>query len=498
MSEVPVQALEKAISTRFKEGDITAEGLPARIEESEFVHRDIRLPKKCPESRCSAPIRDSDIDRSAERIHTLCEGGLRGTHEISQDLSKWTYYPIDWENVLKVVSEALGRTLRSVTQDSLPRFVEGYTDDGIRIVVLGGVRDIERVTMEVFAESLKTDTRTLLLVLDETIEPYLEVQSLFATGSLVYTAPFSMLEDSAEYISKPIETMSSIQELEDRILEEHLDSETHHVVKKVNSNPRYILTELNHMRLLRKNKELPRSSGTRLEEVGHAALSTIASTYPDAGGESDRGKNLPDILFKLPQISDPDGKYDPVLGIVDAKSGDDANFGSEPIDGKHDDYLSRARRQTDATQIAHVFIVNEIDGQQELDFYDRIKKEYEKSDNDECMVVFYADALSLLLDALLTVTTRNEIQLVGGDFGQVLYPLFVSEAFNETDVSSVTRDVAQNQPEYDQEYASRDDLLVITTDVVKQRILQYVEASGEVESDLEDYFKDQSILSEGY
>ncbi|RDZ89102.1 hypothetical protein DEQ92_23060, partial [Haloferax sp. Atlit-6N] len=139
---------------------------------------------------------------------------------------------------------------------------------------------------------------------------------------------------------------------------------------------------------------------------------------------------------------DPDNKYSTVGGIVDTKSGDEANFGDEETEGKHTEYLSRARRHLDTEYLSHIFVVNEIDGQQEIAFFDKMADSYNSNEN---MVVWYVDALAMLLEVALTVNLRNELQLVGGDFQKLFYPFFVTEAYKQTSVSGITRKVGQSQ-----------------------------------------------------
>jgi len=256
--------------------------------------------------------------------------------------------------------------------------------------------------------------------------------------------------------------------------------------------------------MLRVNKELPQNSGTRLEEVGYAALSSLTPTYPDAGGEDDRGIELPDMVFKITEIGpDPDNKYTTVGGVVDAKSGDEGDFASEETEGKHTEYLSRARRHLNADNISHVFIVNEIDGKKDIEFFDKMDDYYNSNEN---LVIWYVDALAMLLEVALKANLRNEMQLIGGNFEKIFYPFFVTEAFNQTDVSGITREVGQQveegigkvQKEYDEEYQKRPRLHVITTDVVEERILNFANSQGEVEKGLAEYFRKSSILAEGY
>jgi hypothetical protein len=280
-------------------------------------------------------------------------------------------------------------------------------------------------------------------------------------------------------------TIDQIRNVEKQVIQQHIEDH-HPVVYRVNSNPRYILTELNQMRLLRLSGELPPFSGTRLEKIGESTFSHLFATHPEAGGENDRGANLPDSIFYISDHSLPPD-YDTILGIVDTKSGNKANFGSETIEGKHDGYLQRGRRQAvPADCRAHIFLILEFDGQQEIDFYDEMSTFYRDC---EYMVIFTAEALALVMAAYLSHTIANELTLIDGTFHTAIYPFFHKEEYRDANLASITRVVGQQQETYDKEYMQREGLLIITQDVVKQRLQDCVESPGEIDNLLSTYYQ---------
>jgi hypothetical protein len=500
MSRTSLDTVAEGIRLRLREGELSEEVLPTSLIGTKYVNAELKAPQRCP--KCRGQLRSKEKKESEQVFRTRCTGRYGEKHDEIVSFEEWKFFDLQWKPVMQRVAAELDRNLEHVEPQSLPSSVHGVTEDGLRISIIGG-RNPKREATSVYIHALRENQPTLLLVPDEEIDSYLEMQSLFTTGSLVYTVPLSMLGADSEYLENPVNAMEQIQDLE-KELARNLDKQSHKVVGRIYSNPRYMLTELNHMRLLRRNKELPQSSGTRLEEVGYAAFSTLTPTYPDAGGEDDRGDELPDLIFKITGISpDPDNKYATVGGVVDAKSGDDADFGSEETEGKHTEYLGRARRHLDVRYISHVFVVNEIDGKKDIEFFDKMDEHYNSNEN---LVIWYVDALAMLIKMALTTNLRNEIQLVGGDFQKVFYPFFVTDAFKQTSVSGITREVGQQvedgpgkvQRAYNEEYRERPRLHVITTDVVEERIRTFAKAQGEVERDLAEYFREPSILSEGY
>lgn len=329
----------------------------------------------------------------------------------------------------------------------------------------------------------------LLITPEQSISDLLEIQALFAAGNLIYTTPFTMLTEPDE-VRASLQTVTDIQSLEREFLSRQSGDE-HSIVWQANSNPRYILTELNQMRLLRLAGELPQSSGTRLEKLGESVFSHLFVTYPEAGGEDDRGSNLPDSVFYISDYALPDS-YNSILGIVDTKSGKNASFGTEPVEGKHDEYLERGRRQSVAAEnLAHIFVILEFDGQQEIEFYDQMAEKYQ---DGEYMIIFTAEALAMIMTAYLSHTLSNGIKLVEGDFQTTIYPLFNKDRFQEADLAGITREVGKNQPQYDDAYKQRDSLLIVTKEVVEQRLRNCINSPSEVEHILSSYYREMATI----
>ena len=476
MNEEIVEALDDLLtvedgSTRFREDDVSSQ-----LVNSAYLEKQFSGPTRCPiHPECKA---NCDWEKEAEELHVVCDKG----HEGTVPLENYNFYGIQFRNILEAVAEDIGDSLQYFDDSNLPRHVTGGLENGCNLFLVVSPADYEKAINEICVESLSEGIPAILITPENSIKDLLEIKSLFSAGNMIYTVPFTMLSESEE-IASSLSTIKDIQELERKILEEQKGE--HPVIYRVNSNPRYILTELNHMRMLRLAKELPRHSGDRLEKVGESAFSHLFVTYPETGGEDNRGSNLPDILFYISNTALPDG-YEPILGIVDTKSGKDASFGSEPIEGKHTEYLRRGRRESvSAETLAHVFVILDFDGQQEIDFYDEMEQHYEE---DECMVIVTAEALSLMLAAYLAHTVSNELKLVHGNFQTVIYPFFNHESFMNAGLSNITRNVGRDQSGYDTNYQERNGLLIITEEVVKRRIENCVESPNEVENILERYF----------
>jgi hypothetical protein len=476
MKEETVDALDTVLtlekgSTSFRRDDI-----PDALIDTEFVAEEFRPPTRCPVREWCDAYCDSEIQD--DEVFVQCDDD----HEGLLSIEEHRFYSLQLEKILEVFAESIDRSLASFDESHLPRYISGELDDSTNLYLIVSPAEYEATVNKICMETLQEESPALLITPEKSIKDLLEIQALFSSGNLIYSVPLTEVSNSEE-IQGSLERMDAIQEMEQQILREQ--GGEHSVVYRVNSNPRYILTELNHMRLLRLAKELPQHSGTRLEKVAESAFSHLFVTYPESGGEDDRGSNLPDILFYVSESVLPDG-YEPILGVVDAKSGKDAKFGSEPVEGKHTEYLKRARRQSvSPDQIAHTFVVLDFDGQQEIDFYDEMSEKYTEN---EYMIVVTAEALSLIMAAYLSHTVSNELELVKGNFQSMIYPFFHQDSFIEAGLSEITRSVGQNPDEYKRRYQERPGLMIITQEVVEERIQEFVESPNDVQRILESYF----------
>jgi hypothetical protein len=420
------------------------------------------------------------VEEGEDVLQVVCDAG----HEQELPVDEYTYYDIDFEQVIRDVAGHLDLEVADFDDSSLPRFVSVGSEDGISIYLIGSPSAYEKTVYEICMETIQDDTPALLITPEGRVDELLDIQSVFAGGNLIYSIPFTMLTEADE-IEGSLETIQGIQDLEQRIVREELD-DAHDVIVQANSNPRYILTELNHMRLLRLAGEIEQHSGTRLEKVGESAFSHLFATYPESGGEDDRGSNLPDSVFYISDQGLPE-EYDSILGIVDTKSGADADFRSESVEGKHDEYLRRGRRESVAAEnVAHIFVILDFDGQQELDFFDEMAEHYR---DGEYMVIFTAEALSMVMAAYLAHTLSNELSLVTGNFRTAIYPFFDPASFRDAGLGEITREVGQNQDSYDQAYLQREDLLIVTEEVVRQRLEDCMDSPADIETIFSDFYR---------
>jgi hypothetical protein len=477
VTEEAVEALSELLTLDNPATSFSETEIPEALLGSRFVESEVRAPSVCPDRLCREHC--TVVERKESHLKIECDDG----HESEIPISEQTFHDVDYREVLDLVSEISQLDLTEVSSE-LPRYIHGSTEQGVNIYLVVDPSDYHGTVNEICVDTLSTDSPALLISPGEEIKNLLDHKALFSSGNLIYSVPFSLLEKEQE-IRRSLTTIEDIQEVERGLLDRFEDDDG--LVRKVNSNPRYILTELNHMRLMRLAGELPQHSGTRLEKVAESAFGHLFATKMDAGGEDDRGKNLPDSVFYVSADVLPEG-YDSIIGVADEKSGKDAGFGDESVEGKHENYVKEARDQSVAAdKIAHTFVVLDFDGHQDIDFFDRMSEVYE---DGEHMVVFTAEALAMILSAYLSYTVSNELSLVKGNFQTVIYPLFDPERFNDPDLglSEKVRE-AGDQEAYSEEYRKRSDLLIVTTEVVEKLIKHYSDSPQEVGRIFEVYLK---------
>jgi hypothetical protein len=214
-------------------------------------------------------------------------------------------------------------------------------------------------------------------------------------------------------------------------------------------------------------------------------------TQPERGGEADSGANLPDNVFYLwEEGSYGHIDYEPILGLVDTKSGQEANFGQEKVRGKHDDYVKGARKISfKHGSVGHIFLILDIDGQQEIKFYDRMQDDYEEN---MYMIVLTLDALITIFSAYLSSVVSNELKLNAASFNRAIYPLFHRDTYNSEPfehLRRVFREVGQQPEEYRMKLLERPGLMVINRDVVIEHFNTLIEGPTELEEILNRYFQ---------
>ncbi|WP_254810778.1 hypothetical protein [Natronosalvus amylolyticus] len=469
-----------AVITRGK--PVPVEKVPDPLEPGEYIVERVQEPTTCPKCEEGIVIVDDTDDRFEIRCHN-------NHFETIPTADRLRYAP-DLNQVLATVADDLNLTLTSFDGQSLPRFAQAETAHGTLLYLIYAPRNYCDTVKQIYEDAIERGQPALLITPQDEITDIVELQFLFSVGHLVQAVPFSKLDNPA-LLKQTLRTAEEVENLGQDIIEQRFGASQDTLRERANTNPRYILSVLSNIRMLRENGEIKPGSGDLLEQTAEAVFMHLFPTQPDRGGEADSGQNLPDNVFYLwEQGSYKHTDYEPVLGVVDTKSGKTANFAKEKASGKHDNYLDLARKHSfQHGSVAHIFVVLDINGRQEIKYFDRIKEEYAEN---MYMVVLTLDALTTIFAAYLSSVISNELKLGSTSFTRAIYPFFHRDTFNadqNTDLRRQFRIVGRSQEGYQINLLERPDLLVINQDTVITHFRNIIDRDAEIKEILGRYFK---------
>ncbi len=247
-------------------------------------------------------------------------------------------------------------------------------------------------------------SRTLFFVRDENLGNILNTSIPLAIGGLALIVPLSQF--NVYEIKKWISVTSKTQELEKLVLSKIDDEKLKKLVISVNTNPKYALTLLTHLKVLKSLK--PKDfDWTFLENLTAIVLSYIYSSNISVGGYKNIGKAVPDNVFLITGVHEEN--VPEIIGFVDCKSSQVTDLRKE-LTEKHINYFERARKVAFLRLLKKVlvFVVFDINEKSVIDFYKRIESNLKEN---EYVLVFPIDALILILEIYLNLIIKSEVQL---------------------------------------------------------------------------------------
>lgn len=483
----------------FKDGELSS------LPES-WVTSKKNIPTMCPECDRFA---SHSVDESDGVVEFNCDGRCN----VTANLEEFTQYKVDYTSVIDDLCSSIGVEPRSINDD-LPRHVsadvsvalqradedddpdkedEVIEDAEVRIII--SPHNLSEEIRNALFEISLSDKPSLVFINTDSISELLEIQSLYASGDLIHITTTAKVPSSGK-LNKRMRDMCRIKSLEAEMKEDLTQNSNSEMISRVDSNPRYILTELNHMLSLRDAGEIEDWEGDRLEKVTESAFSHIFATLQGEGGQDNNFEKMPDTVFYIGELNnntDPRA-MDPILGIIDTKSGSPAGFTGEKVEGKQIDYVSAARkRSVPVEKVAHIFVTTRISSHNDLDFYDRIKDSYGEN---EFMVVLTVEGLMQLMAIYLSSTISDRIKLETNTFARAARSLFDPNEYYEIGNGNFTRETVQasDQEEYDERYSSRHGLLLITPEVVQNNFMNYIKEDPDIGNILDTFLRniDQS------
>jgi len=489
MNRTELDALSDFLQTGIQ---LTAQQVPEDLASTRFLSEVHPTPTVCPRNSCDARVKQEVAAEEGFR-RFICHRGCDETRSVDE----LTKYKIESDTILSDLCNQLGITpVGDSEDDDLPKYVSQQTEEGIEVCLIGNPHRYESTVEELIKRALKNQRVLVMLTPADSIRDIVEVSRYYPLGSLICPLPLTLLSKEQKVKSIVSNAGSARKRVED-ILEEQGLSLTG-TLDQLGQNPALIEAALLYLQVLREESSSSTGLGAEFEQVCKAAFASIGiATDLSFGGTADRGERLPDIVLGLDPDPTRSNEYSKALGLVDAKSGRNARFSSEKIAGKHTEYLKAARRSETyrGWHLCHIFVVFDIDGYKEIDWFDEIRDAYEGYDDDVTMVVLYADALRELVAAHRNLVEASELKRSQGNLSRVVRPLFDHQVHDadwvSADLPSMVR-VSREEPtkreqRYIRDYDRRSQLLVVTADMVDSHLQAVQEDGDEYERLLEAY-----------
>lgn len=467
-----------------------------RLAEADLVDQRVTAPSRCLAPNCGAHVEKSwESDEDGVAYELICKNGC----ETAVSTTEATSYRLQTPPTFAAISSHFGLSpgQGDGIDEHLPQYAEAATAEGVYVCLILDPHRYADTVRDILFDAVNRQRPTILLTPRESSDEIIEIAESYPLGSLVTPLPLELLT-KREVVTEIVETSRSTRDMEAMVFEKRGISGDE-LAEKLSGHPRLIEAQLNYIRILREDSTRRYDLGEQMETVCKAAFMTLdCRLRPEFGGTEDRGESIPDIVFQLPHHTDEEHPSDrpPVLGIVDAKSGSDANFEDEDIVGKHEDYIQYAKYRPlfNSYDLTHLFVVFDIDGYNEIGWFDGIKPTYRKHTG---MVVLHADALVMLVRIAQSGLLRNEVNMGGGGLNEFVRPFFQRRLYTDVDayphLATVTRfdgveELTARQEEYIDEYRRRPGLLVVTGEMVRRRFEDAVGEDG-VEAVLEQYVR---------
>ena len=466
--------------------------VPDALRGTAYVREKHPDPVTCPADGCPALIKSRLSSEAARKRRYACHEGHIESVPLA-DLARYQFQP---EPTLKALADHLGLTPTECFETELPKYVSVATDERIDLCLIGNPLKYDAAIEAQIKRAIREHRVTVLLVPQDSIQPVLEVAKSYPLGSLVCPLPLALLTNTS--LVREIVSNARLARNRTEAVLERRGIAFNETIDQLAENPPLITAALTYLRVLREQQPPVNGLGAELEKVCKAAFASMGVvTHLEAGGTADRGEKVPDIVVGFDADSTPSNDYPKALGIVDAKSGSTGRFSSEKIVGKHTSYLQQARRKEAyrGWHLCHIFVVFDIDGYKELDWFDQIREAYPGYDDDVTMVVLYADALRELVSAAHNVVQHAELKQATGDLQRVYRPLFDHSQHDAdwvpSEIASMVRvDTTNPSPreeEYIREYHRRSQLLVVTPKMVHHHLRRCAQ-TNDWDTLLDDYF----------
>jgi len=415
--------IQKLVNSDIFQARIEGGKLKEVLSEREvgiIIEKEIAKPIEVEPSRCERCYSlDIDVQNLGNRYLVKC-------NECGKiyNIDKKTYFDISYLEIARQITENLNLECEILEDRDFYIVAEFEWDNSQFLFLFLPTKLEDNQLLLVFHEILHGGRHVLCVAKDVVLSNALSLLSLISSGSMIYITPISQINE--EDITKWLEKTVKIRNFENNILDRIDDEKLRNLIISVNTNPKYALTLLMHLKTLKKI-EKKYFDWELLENLVSTVFRQLYSSDVSFGGGRDRGKRLPDNVFL---VRDREGKPI-VLGLVDCKSSERADFDKE-LTEKHVSYLERANKIDFLRPVdkALIFVTFDVKGNSVIRFYNRLENELKER---EYIVILPVDTLNLILELYLNVIIRGELKLkdVEDTLENTLARLFTLEYLRE-------------------------------------------------------------------
>jgi len=360
----------------------------------------------------------------------------------------------------------------------LPEYIRVSAPNDVDVCLITSSTSEEEIAEEIIQDAVQHQRVVVLLSPAETVEHIFEILGEYATA-IVRPFPLSNLAEDADIINMLTRSAAIARDREAEI-QGQFDVDENDTLAELSRNPGRVGEKLFDLTTVRmtggmSNNEL----ADQFEETCRAAFMSLrASVLPGEGGGTDRGNNVADTTFELPESRYEEYSYPSLFAVVDAKSGAEARLDDEEIIRKHKRYIDRAYSYSlRAHHVAHVVVVHNLSGAEDIRWYERLKQ---ASDRDYSVVVLKAGALYQLVSCFCTLLVEDAIGLAMADPVEVVRPFFDKRAFEtevDGDIQKMGReadlsadDLPGTYETYEEAVTGSQDLVVVTEEMVTEHL----------------------------
>lgn len=401
--ESVLKIIEKIINSNLVNVQIKYEQLKNLLSKEEIekcldkriIEKNTKPPRKC--NNCSNT--EIDILDEGGSYYIKCKkcGSIYTESKIQN-----TYYHLHY----LIIAEYL---LNSLKFDRIQLYDEDYyisgffewKDHQFSFIFLPTIVKLDFL-LSPFLEISKKRGNILCIITDKNFEEILKLYSFVTFGKTIKIVPISIF--NSEEVHYWLDYSTEIKRIEDIIITD-LKKERRELVISVNTNPKYVLTLLEHLKTLKQMKK-GKFDYRQLEDMISVVIQQFYASDPTFGGGQSIGKSLPDNIFI---VTNKNG--DPkIFGLIDCKSSEIADPNRE-LTEKYLNYIKIVRKEVSRSlKVSMIFLVFNFKTNYILKFYDRIEGSLKDLDY---IIIFPVDTLIIILEIYLNFIIQGEFRRKG-------------------------------------------------------------------------------------